>query len=182
MSGPSYTTIPYTPPPTTSVFTSPIQPIQSTTTTFNPSGYPTTTTTYASGSGPYSYGTYTVPPYASTMSMSGLSGMTLSYTPTSYPSYYGQTYSSLYTRATSPAEPPPPPDYSSINPEVATKAIERLVLVGLGKAGFDGSDAGALNRLEAEVVECVYSSPCCRDHNHVLNFLYRCEGLVREGT
>lgn len=171
MSGSSYTAIPYT-PPTTSVYTSPIQPIQSTTTpsvytsqiqpiqstttTFSPSGYPTTTTTYASGSGPYSYGTYTVPPYTSTMSMSGLSGMTLPYTPTSYPSYYGQTYSSLYTRPTSPAEPPPPPDYSSVNPEVATKAIGRLVLAGLRKAGFDGSESGALNRLEAEVVECVY--------------------------
>lgn len=155
MSGSSYTTIPYT-PPTTSVYTSPIQPIQSTTTTFNPSGYPTTTTTYASGSGPYSYGTYTVPSYASTMTMSGLSGMTMPYTPTSYPSYYGQTYSSLYTRPTSPAEPPPPPDYSSINPEVAAKAIEKLVLAGLKHAGFDGSESGALNRLEAEVVERMY--------------------------
>lgn len=155
MSGPSYTTIPYT-PPTTSVYTSPIQPIQSTTTTFNPSGYPTTTTTYASGSGPYSYGTYTVPSYTSTMAMGGLSGMTLPYTPTSYQSYYGQSYSSLYTRPTSPAEPPPPPDYSSINPEVATQAIERLVLAGLKKAGFDGSEPGALKRLEAEVVECVH--------------------------
>lgn len=155
MSGPSYTTIPYT-PPTTSVYTSPIQPIQSTTTTFNPSGYPTTTTTYASGSGPYSYGTYTVPSYTSTMAMGGLSGMTLPYTPTSYQSYYGQSYSSLYTRPTSPAEPPPPPDYSSINPEVATQAIERLVLAELKKAGFDGSEPGALKRLEAEVVECVH--------------------------
>ena len=151
MSGSSYTTIPYT-LPTTSVYTSPIQPIQSTTTTFNASGYPTTTTSYSSGSGPYSYGTYTVPPYA----MSGLSGMTLPYTPTSYPSYYGQTYSSLYARATSPAEPPPPPDYSSINPEVATKAIERLVLVGLKNVGFDGSEPGAMKRLEAEVVECTF--------------------------
>lgn len=177
MSGSSYTAIPYT-PPTTSVYTSPIQPIQSTTTTFNPSGYPTTTTTYASGSGPYSYGTYTVPPYGSTMAMSGLSGMTLPYTPTSYPSYYGQTYSSLYTRPTSPAEPPPPPDYSSINPEVATKAIERLVLAGLKQAGFDGSELGALNRLEAEVVECVYPLPCCQTSRTL--FLISCtdvEGL-----
>ena len=156
MSGSSYTTIPYT-LPTTSVYTSPIQPIQSTTTTFNASGYQTTTTTsYGSGSGPYSYGTYSVPPYASSMSMSGLSGMTLPYTPTSYPSYYGQTYSSLYARPTSPAEPPPPPDYSSIDPEVATKAIERLVLVGLKNAGFDGSEPGAMKRLEAEVVECMF--------------------------
>ena len=155
MSGSSYTTIPYT-PPTTSVYTSAIQPIQSTTTTFNGSGYSTTTTSYASGSGPYSYGTYTVPPYASTMGVSGLSGMTLPYTPTSYPSYYGQSYSSLYARPTSPAEPPPPPDYSSINPEVATKAIERLVLSGLKKAGFDGSEPGTLKRLEAEVVECEF--------------------------
>jgi len=89
------------------------------------------------------------------MTMSGLSGMTMPYTPTSYPSYYGQTYSSLYTRPTSPAEPPPPPDYSSINPEVAAKAIEKLVLAGLKNAGFDGSESGALNRLEAEVVEYV---------------------------
>lgn len=156
MSGPpSYTTIPYT-PPTTSVYTSAIQPIQSTTTTFNASGYPTTTTSYASGSGPYSYGTYTVPPYASTMAVSGISGMTLPYTPTSYPSYYGQSYSSLYARPTSPAEPPPPPDYSSINPEVATKAVEKLVLSGLTKAGFDGSEPGALRRLEVEVVECEF--------------------------
>lgn len=155
MSGSSYTTIPYT-PPTTSVYTSAIQPIQSTTTTFNASGYPTTTTSYASGSGPYSYGTYTVPPYTSSMAMSGLSGMTLSYTPTSYPSYYDQAYSSLYARPTSPAEPPPPPDYSSINPEVATKAIERLALAGLKDAGFDGSEVGALKRLEAEVVECMF--------------------------
>ena len=90
------------------------------------------------------------------MAMSGLSGMTLPYTPTSYPSYYGQTYSSLYARPTSPAEPPPPPDYSSINPQVAAKAIERLVLAGLKKAGFDGSDPGALRRLEAETVECEF--------------------------
>jgi transcription initiation factor TFIID subunit 8 len=91
------------------------------------------------------------------MTMSGLSGMTLPYTPTSYPSYYGQSYSSLYARPTSPAEPPPPPDYSSINPEVATKAIEKLVLAELKKAGFDGAELGVLNRLEAEVVECVQS-------------------------
>ena len=90
------------------------------------------------------------------MAMSGLSGMTLPYTPTSYPSYYGQAYSSLYARPTSPAEPPPPPDYSSINPDVATKAIERLVLSGLKNAGFDGSDSGAMKRLEAEVVECMF--------------------------
>jgi len=153
MSGSSYTTIPYT-PPTTSVYTSPIQPIQSTTTaTFNSSGY---ATNYASGSGPYSYGTYTVPPYSSAMTMSGLSGMTLPYTPTSYPSYYGQAYSSLYARPTSPVEPPPPPDYSSIDPEVATKAIERLVLAELKNAGFDGSDLGTLKRLEAETVECEF--------------------------
>jgi len=79
--------------------------------------------------------------------------MTLPYTPTSYPSYYGQAYSSLYARPTSP-EPPPPPDYSSIDPDVATKAIERLVLSGLKGAGFDGTDPGAMRRLEAEVVEC----------------------------
>jgi len=90
------------------------------------------------------------------MAMSGLSGMTLPYTPTSYPSYYGQSYSSLYARPTSPAEPPPPPDYSSINPEVATKTIERLVLAGLKNAGFDGSELGAMKRLEAELVECTF--------------------------
>jgi transcription initiation factor TFIID subunit 8 len=39
---------------------------------------------------------------------------------------------------------------------VATRAIERLVLVGLKNAGFDGSDPGALKRLEAEVVECEF--------------------------
>jgi len=89
------------------------------------------------------------------MGVSGLSGMTLPYTPTSYQSYYGQSYSSLYARPSSPAEPPPPPDYSSINPEVATKAIERLVFAGLKQAGFDGSEPGALKRLEAEVVEYV---------------------------
>lgn len=155
MSGSSYTTIPYA-PSTASVYTSPIQPIQSTTTTFNGSGYPTTTTSYASGSGPYSYGSYTVPSYASTMAVNGLSGMTLSYTPTSYPSYYGQPYSSMYARPASPAEPPPPPDYSSINPEVANKAVERLVLAGLKRAGFDSSEPGALRRLEAEVVGCEF--------------------------
>ena len=177
MSGSSYTTIPYT-LPTTSVYTSPIQPIQSTTTTFNASGYPTTTTSYASGSGPYSYGTYTVPPYTSTMAMSGLSGMTLPYTPTSYPSYYGQAYSSLYARPTSPAEPPPPPDYSSINPDVATKAIERLVLSGLKNGGFDGSDPGAMKRLEAEVVECTSPLMLTRSRGCVANSPYRREDAV----
>jgi len=39
---------------------------------------------------------------------------------------------------------------------VATKAIERLVLSGLKNAGFDGSDPGAMKRLEAEVVECMF--------------------------
>lgn len=103
------------------------------------------------------------------MTMSGLSGMTLPYTPTSYQSYYGQSYSSLYTRPTSPAEPPPPPDYSSINPEIATKAIQRLIIAGLRQVGFDGAEAGALNRLEVEVVERAY--PLTLPLYRVTNFL-----------
>jgi len=104
--------------------------------------------------------------------------MTLPYTPTSYPSYYGQAYSSLYARPTSPAEPPPPPDYSSINPDVATKAIERLVLSGLKNGGFDGSDPGAMKRLEAEVVECTSPLMLTRSRGCVANSPYRREDAV----
>jgi hypothetical protein len=92
-----------------------------------------------------------------------------SYNPSHYPTQFTQTpqfplsqnpYAALgpfqrHSRYSPPPElPPPPPDLTSVDPRVASQAIERLILVGLRDAGFTAAQPVALRRLEHEVVTC----------------------------
>ncbi|KAF7331813.1 hypothetical protein MKEN_00061400 [Mycena kentingensis (nom. inval.)] len=51
-----------------------------------------------------------------------------------------------------PDQPPPPPDLTSITPAVASQTIRRVLAAELRDAGFSGSEAQALDRLERDVV------------------------------
>jgi transcription initiation factor TFIID subunit 8 len=52
--------------------------------------------------------------------------------------------------------PPPPPDFTSITPDVASQAIQRLISAELRDVGFDSAQAPAVKRIELEVIACVY--------------------------
>ena len=48
----------------------------------------------------------------------------------------------------------PSPDPLAVSPEVASKAIRRLIYFSLKEAGFDAATPAAIQRLEAEVTAC----------------------------
>jgi hypothetical protein len=55
----------------------------------------------------------------------------------------------------------PPQERSSVDPEVASKTMNRFISIELKYEGFETAEPAALNRLEAEVVTCkfrIYSS------------------------
>lgn len=54
--------------------------------------------------------------------------------------------------------PPPPPDFTSITPDVASQAIQRLISAELRDAGFASAHAPAVKRIELEVIACAYGS------------------------
>ncbi|KAF9468975.1 hypothetical protein BDZ94DRAFT_1279478 [Collybia nuda] len=51
--------------------------------------------------------------------------------------------------------PPPPPDFTSITPAVASQAIQRLISAELRDVGFDSAHAAAVKRIELEVIAFV---------------------------
>lgn len=50
--------------------------------------------------------------------------------------------------------PPSPPDLTSITPDIASRAIQRLISSELRDAGFESAEPLALHRIEREVVAC----------------------------
>ena len=52
--------------------------------------------------------------------------------------------------------PPPPPDLTSITPEVASRAMHRLISSELRDTGFDSAQIAAVNRIETEVIACTF--------------------------
>ncbi|GLB33566.1 putative transcription factor TFIID complex subunit 8 C-term [Lyophyllum shimeji] len=50
---------------------------------------------------------------------------------------------------------PPPPDLTSITPEVASRALQRLIAAELRDAGFDSAQVDAVKRIEVEVAAFV---------------------------
>jgi len=81
-----------------------------------------------------------------------------------YPNHYPQSVATLPTPLsyfpfqqplqvkTEPAPPEPPEPV--VTPKVASKAIERLILLELQHAGFESAEKSAVNRLELEVSTC----------------------------
>ena len=55
-----------------------------------------------------------------------------------------------------PEIPPPPPDLTSITPEVASRAMHRLITSELRDAGFDSAQTAAVKRVETEVIACTF--------------------------
>ncbi|KAJ7904279.1 hypothetical protein B0H14DRAFT_2246008, partial [Mycena olivaceomarginata] len=51
-----------------------------------------------------------------------------------------------------PDQPPPPPDLTSITPQVASKAIQRLIASEMRDAGFSAAQPPAMESLERDVV------------------------------
>jgi hypothetical protein len=49
---------------------------------------------------------------------------------------------------------PPEPPEPAVTPKVASKAIERLILLQLQHAGFETAEKSAVKRLELEVATC----------------------------
>ncbi|KZT33726.1 hypothetical protein SISSUDRAFT_1053840 [Sistotremastrum suecicum HHB10207 ss-3] len=86
-------------------------------------------------------------PYTTAPATPGIAG-----TPTGYPAY------SQYPGYRLPQVPPPQPipsksvDIPSVNAELASKAIRRLIVHQLSAAGFSGASPLALERLEQETV------------------------------
>ena len=70
-------------------------------------------------------------------------------TPLSY--FPFQTQQQLQVK---PEPVPPDPPEPAVTPKVASKAIERLILLELQHAGFESADKSAVNRLELEVSTC----------------------------
>ena len=52
--------------------------------------------------------------------------------------------------------PPPPPDLTSITPEVASRAMHRLITSELRDLGFDSAQLSAVKRIEIEVIACTF--------------------------
>jgi transcription initiation factor TFIID subunit 8 len=50
---------------------------------------------------------------------------------------------------------PPEPPEPVVTPKVASKAIERLILLELQHAGFESAEKSTVNRLELEVSTCM---------------------------
>jgi hypothetical protein len=53
-----------------------------------------------------------------------------------------------------PASPPDPPDYTSVDEQVASRALRRLVSHRLQVEGFTRANEDALHQLELELVAC----------------------------
>jgi hypothetical protein len=51
----------------------------------------------------------------------------------------------------------PPQELSSVDPEVASKVLSRFISAELKYEGFDSAEPVALERLEVEVINCVFS-------------------------
>lgn len=77
-----------------------------------------------------------------------------------YPSHYGQpiTIQHLPIHQTplsiSHRLPPPPPDFSSVTPQMASQTARRLISSQLQDAGYEAAQPQALQRLENEVATC----------------------------
>lgn len=50
----------------------------------------------------------------------------------------------------------PPQDLSCVDPEIASKSMNRFISTELKYEGFDAAEPAALSRLEAEVVNCTF--------------------------
>lgn len=84
--------------------------------------------------------------------------------PNHYPNHYPQSVSTIPTPLSYfpfqqhlqvKAEPvPPEPPEPVVTPKVASKAIQRLILLELQHAGFESAEKSAVNRLELEVSTC----------------------------
>ena len=56
---------------------------------------------------------------------------------------------------------PPDPPEPSITPSVASKSVQRLILLELQRAGFDSAVQPAVQRLEVELVTCMLHPRIC---------------------
>jgi len=118
-----------------------------TSSTYNPASGYTSTPNYAAGA----YSSY--PNYSSYVTQTP-TGSQYQPSTTSYGQYYPQTPQIVQHPRSSPppVEPPSPPDYSSINPQVASKSVQRLIGTQLLSTGFEAGEISAMNRLEREVI------------------------------
>jgi hypothetical protein len=75
-------------------------------------------------------------------------------------SYYPQFSQTTQPRSSpAPDIPPPPPDLTSITPQVASRAMHRLIISELRDVGFDSAQLSAVKRIELEVVACTFELP-----------------------
>lgn len=71
-------------------------------------------------------------------------------------SFFSPYQSQPQTQKPTPVDTTPDPPEPSVTPEVASKAIERLVTFELQNAGFERAVQPAVQRLEVEVATCVF--------------------------
>jgi transcription initiation factor TFIID subunit 8 len=73
-----------------------------------------------------------------------------------YPSF---SHSNQLRSSPVPDIPPPPPDLTSITPEIASRVIRRLVVSECRDAGFDSAQLPAVKRIEIELIACTFDLP-----------------------
>ena len=81
----------------------------------------------------------------------------VNYVPRSQTGAYS-TFQAPYSRKESSSwiDSLPPQERSSVDPEIASKAMSHFVSTELKYEGFDAAEPAALTRLEAEVVNCAF--------------------------
>ncbi len=66
-----------------------------------------------------------------------------------------------------------PQELSAVDPEIASRAMNRAISAELKHEGFDTAEPAALSRLEAEVVHCgshIFLTPPRCSHSHCLSY------------
>jgi hypothetical protein len=101
------------------------------------------------GSYPQAYGQYSAQQYSSVNYASQPQGIVYS----AFQVPYGRKESSSWVDSL------PPQERSSVDPAIASKAMNRFILAELKYEGFDAAEPAALSRIEAEVVDCTFSYP-----------------------
>jgi transcription initiation factor TFIID subunit 8 len=69
--------------------------------------------------------------------------------------------------------PPPPPDFASVTPQIASQTVQRLISSQLRDAGYEAAQPQALRRLEIEVAACEHAI-LPRSYSLVSDPLMRC--------
>lgn len=80
------------------------------------------------------------------------------------PGYPGYPPPGAIKQGSPPPEPPTPvvPIVPAVNPELASRAMQRLLSVELRDIGFDAAEPAALKRLELDVAACSFLSRLIR--------------------